>query len=188
THLVEVRSVGLLLSGPAGEEDRVGRPFDRADELVPEVLGQKREQGGDDAHSGYERAPEGAQGSLVAVPEPPPGAPDVPVGEILDEIVEGADDVDREPALVGACRVCHEQARTLDEPAVEGLELTDGPGGEIAVPRLEPCDVRVVDEESSGVPERQETPLDLLRRVEAELEVLTRRLRAELPAHDVGAH
>ena len=49
-------------------------------------------------------------------------------------------------------------------------------------------DVGVVDEELAGVPEREQPPLDLVRRPEAEEEVLVRRLGAVLPAHDVRAH
>ncbi len=63
-----------------------------------------------------------------------------------------------------------------------------GGRGEVGVAWAEAFDVPVVDEEAHRVPEREELPLDLLRRPVAEEQVPIRRLSAELPAHDVGAN
>ncbi len=49
-------------------------------------------------------------------------------------------------------------------------------------------DVPVVDEEAGRVPQSEETASDLMGAGVAELEVTVRRMGAEHPSHDVGAH
>ncbi len=122
--LGEQARVGRARLGPAGEEDR-GRSVlgDVGDERLPEVLGEERHHRRDHAEPLDEPEPERAQCRLVAVPEAAPGAADVPVREIVDVRVEGARDVDREPALVAALRLLDELGRPLDEPAVERLQV-----------------------------------------------------------------
>ena len=50
-------------------------------------------------------------------------AADVPVGDVVDERLERADDVDRQRRLVGLRRVGDELLRPLDQPAVERAQL-----------------------------------------------------------------
>ncbi len=59
---------------------------------------------------------------------------------------------------------------------------------EIGVDGLERLDRAVVAEELRRVPQRQQPPLDLLCRAEAEQEIAVGRLGAVLPAHHVGTH
>ena len=187
--LGEQRVVRGDLVRPAGEvhaRRRLGARL--ADEDLPQVLREERKHGRDRAERLDERVPEDAERGLVAVPEAPARAADVPVRDVVDVRLEGADHVDREPALVARGRVAHQRARALDEPRVERPELDVGPALEVFVARREGLDVPVLDEERGRVPERQELPLDLVRRPEPEEEVAVGRLSAELPAHHVGAH
>src|SRR5918996_2271387 len=67
-----VRKRWILLR-PAGEEDALGgRRAWLGDERAPQVLGQKRHHGADDAQRLGERVPERAERSLVIGVEPPP--------------------------------------------------------------------------------------------------------------------
>ena len=152
------------------------------------MVGEERHERRDHAEPLDERVPERAQGHCVAVPEAAPRAADVPVRDVVDERLVRANDLEREPALVPGGRLAHQCVGPLDEPAVEWLELAVRPVLEVAPPRRPASDVRVVDEELARVPERQQPALDLVCGTEAEEEVLVRRLRAVLPAHDVRAH
>ena len=91
------------------------------------------------------------------------------------------DEVGSPVPLVGIGHFGDELLHPRLEPEVERLELSGLAGRPIR-------HVGVVHEELHGVPERQQPPLDLVRRPVAELEVLPRVLLAELPAHDVCAH
>ena len=186
--LGQERIVRRELLRPAGEVHARRRVAARLpDEHLPEVLGEERHHRGDDAERLDERVPEHAKRDLVAVPEATARAADVPVRDVGDVRLERLDDVDRQPALAGG-RLADESPSALDEPRIERLELAGRAALEVAVPGREALDVRVLDEERGRVPERQEPPLDLVRRAEAEEEVAVGRLRAELPAHHVGAH
>ena len=129
-----------------------------------------------------------ASATAIPVPEPPPRAADVPVRKIVDERLVRPHDVDRQPALVGRGRFGHERVRALDEPAVERLEIAARAARQIREVGPPAVDVRVVDEKLGRVPERQEPALNLVRRPEAEQQVLVRRLGAVLPPHDVRTH
>ena len=187
--LLEQGVVRVDLLRPAGEMDTRGRVLARlTDETLPEMLGEERHHGRDHAQRLDERVPEDAERVLVLLPEPAARAADVPVREVVDIAVEGADHVDGEPPFVSGGRVPHELPGAGDEPAVERAERDVRTALQVREARLEPRDVRVLDEERGRVPERQELPLDLVRGAEAEQEVPVGRLRAELPAHHVGAH
>ncbi len=77
--------------------------------------------GDDDPGRLDERVPERAKCDLVAVPEAASRSSDVPVGHVLDEVVEPTDDVDRQPALVCVGRLLDEGVGAGDQPAVERL-------------------------------------------------------------------
>ena len=186
--LGEERRVRLRDLRPAREMHRFGRPRARRGQEAPEVVGQEGHEGRHDAQPLGERVPERPQRRRVAVPEPPPRTADVPVRDVVHVRLVRPDDVHGHPALVRLRRLADEGARAGNEPAVERLEVARGPGGEVSPGRLPALDVRVVDEELAGVPEGEELPLDLARRPEPEEEVLVRRLRAVLPAHDVRPH
>src|SRR5262249_17024973 len=132
--------------------------------------------------------PQRGERDRVTVPEATARSADVPVGDVIDEVLVRTHDVDGQPALVAGGRIGDGPARPLDEPAIERLEFPVRPAREVAPRRGPARDVRVVDEESARVPEGEQLPLDLVGGTEAEEEVLVRRLRAVLPAHDVRAH
>ena len=136
----------------------------------------------------HERVPERSQRGRIAVPEAPPRAADVPVREVVDERLERADDVDREPALVRRGRFATSACVRSTSQRSSGSSSPRRSAREILPVGLPALDVRVVDEELARVPEREQLALDLVRRPEAEEEVAVGRLRAVLPAHDVGAH
>src|SRR2546430_3908573 len=81
------------------------------------MIGQERHHGGDHLERGAEGVPQCAQRGLVAVPEPAPGPPDVPVRQIVDEAFEGVDDAGRPVALVALRRLSDEGGRARSEPA-----------------------------------------------------------------------
>ncbi len=175
--------------GPAGQEHRVRDVLGGArDEVLPEVLGEEREHRGDHAQRLHERVPERLERRAVAAPEPAAGAADVPVREVVDERLVGSEDRDRQRRVVARRRLLDEVRRAGDEPAVERQRRRARAAVEIAGLGTEALDVRVLDEERDGVPQRQQLALDLLPGPVAEPEVLVRRLGAVLPAHDVGAH
>ena len=119
---------GARTSGQPARNTDAGAPSTTsADERPPEMLGEERHHGRDHADSLHEPEPERAERGLVALPEASARAADVPVREIVDVRVEGARDVDREPALVAALRLLDELGRPLDEPAVERLQVAVGP-------------------------------------------------------------
>ncbi len=180
-----VRVGGL---GPAGEVHRLGRVGARCRQQPPEVIGEQRHERSDDPEPLHERVPERSQCGGIAVPEAPARPADVPVRDVVDEGFVRADDVDGDPALVRGRRVADERVRPLHQPAIERLELALRPVREILVARLPRVDVRVVDQELARVPEGQEAALDLVPGPVSEEQVLARRLRAVLPAHDVRAH
>ena len=179
---------GSAASGHPARWTELGAPVARRGQHAPEVIREERHERRDDAKPLDEREPERPERDRVAVPEPAPRAPDVPVRDVVDEGLVGTDDIDREPALVALGRLATSACVRCDEPAVERLELTVRAVLEIGPLGLPAVDVGVVDEELARVPEREQPPLDLVGRTEAEEEVLVRRLRAVLPAHDVRAH
>ncbi len=155
-------------------------------EVAPQVLRQERHHRRKDAQRLHESVPERLQRSLLAVPEAPARAADVPVGEIVDIRLVEADHVVGAVALERVARIGDERVRAFDQPSVERLELTLWL--ERRPRRPEALDVRVRDEEPNGVPDRQQLLLDLLRRPVTEQQVPVGRLRAVLPAHHVGTH
>ena len=175
---------------PTREKHRGWRVVDDTrNQSLPEVLREKRHHGGDHAQPLDEPEPERPKSRLVAVPEPTPRAPDVPVREVVDVGLEGARHIDGEPPFVACLRLLDEQGRSLDEPTIEWLQLTIGTTAfEVGVARHERLDRAVVGEELGRVPQRQQPPLDLLCRAEAKEEIAVGRLCAVLPAHHVGTH
>ena len=171
--------------GPACEEHRRGT---MRNEVPPQMLGEEGHHRRDHANALDEGVPQGAQSDLVAVPEATARAADVPVREVVDEVVEGTDHIDSAEVLVGRGRVCNELRRPGHHPVVERLQLGVRTALQVFEPWLEAVDVAVIDQELDRVPERQQPPLHLLRGREAEADVLRRRLLAVEPAHHVGTH
>ena len=167
--------------GPRLEKDRIRLLV--AAQRAPEMVGEKRHHGRDHLHAPAERVPQRLQGFRVSVPEAPPGTPDVPVREIVDERHERARRIGGPESVVSILHVCDQLVGAGIEPAVERLRRLG-----VARPRLEASDVRVVDEELHRVPERQQSAFDLAGRGVAELHSLRRGLLAVHPPHDVRAH
>ena len=92
---------GAATVGQPARMTRLGSAGARRRQPTPEVVGEKRHERRDDTQPLDERVPERTQRRLVAIPESPPRAPDVPVRDVVDERLVRTDDVDREPALVG---------------------------------------------------------------------------------------
>ena len=150
------------------------------------MVAEKRCHRRDHAQRLDEGIPERPERSLVEGVEAAAGTADGPVGDVVDEGLERPDHVAGQRRLVAGGRVGDKPLRALDKPTVERRQLA---GRLQRVPgRREAFDVRVVDEEPDRVPERQQPPFDLVGWAEAEQQVAVRRLRAILPAHDVGAH
>ena len=127
----------------------------RRSQHAPEVIGEERHERRDGAKPLDEREPERPESDRVTVPEPAPRAPDVPVRDVVDEGLVGADDVHRKPILVALGGLADERVCSFHEPAVERLELCVRPALEIGPLGLPAVDVGVVDEELARVPERQ---------------------------------
>ena len=168
---------GLARLRPAGEVHRVGRALAGAgDQVPPELVGEERHHRRDHAQPLDERVPERPERGLVERVEAPPRAADVPVREVVDELLEGArrppassSGRSRRSPRATSCRVRATSQR------VERL-ASRRPGAQILVRRLEVLDVRVGDEERDRVPEREQPPLDLAGRPVAELQVLRGRV------------
>ena len=102
---------------------------------LPEVFCEERHHGGEHAKGLHERVPQRPERDLIATPEPPPGAPDVPVREVIDERLRGSRHLDGEPTFVPGGCLLDELLRPLHEPTVESLKLGLGAMLEILEPR-----------------------------------------------------
>src|SRR6476619_5433816 len=123
---------------------------------APEVIREERHERRDGAKRLDQREPEGPESDRVAVPEPAPRAPDVPVRDVVDEGLVGTHDIYREPALVAFGGLTDERVRSFHEPAVERLELRVRAALEIGPLGLPAVDIGVVDEKLARVPEREQ--------------------------------
>ena len=114
-HLRVQRLIDLARLRPRVEEDRLVL----RDDVLPEMLGEERHHRCDHLERRAQRLPQHAQRRLVAVPEPAPRTPDVPVRQIVDETLERIDDAGRPVALVVLGHLSHEGRRPRGKPAVE---------------------------------------------------------------------
>ena len=97
-HLGKERVVSVARLGPAGEKHR-SRCVVRTQD-TPHVLRQERHHGRDDLHRPNERVQQDRERSGISVPESPTRAADVPIRQIVDERLEGANERRCPEALV----------------------------------------------------------------------------------------
>ena len=158
-------------------------------DLVGQERRERRQQRGD----GEQAALKGGEGGAVALPEPAPRDPHVPVGEILDVVGDRATGAG---AVVGVHALDHGPHRSLQARQRPTVELGSGfcglcsacrRGGEGRRP--EPLGVRVEDPERVRVPEREhELAHHLADRVRGEAVTGPGLLGGEVvPAEGVGA-
>ena len=113
-HLGHLGEQRLVRPRPA-RASRRGRPTRRVraragDEVPPQVLGEERHHRRDHAQRLHERVPERPERGVVVAVEAAPRAADVPVREVVDERLEGADDVDGQDRLVARRRLARRAA------------------------------------------------------------------------------
>ena len=94
------------------------------DQVLPHLVGQERHHRRHAAHRLHERVPERLEGGarvlrIVRPPEPRPRQAHVPVGEVIQERLEGAHEPRRVPRVEGVAALSDQPLGARDEPAVE---------------------------------------------------------------------
>ena len=181
-----------LRAPPASRRGRPtpARPRTLAHEVLPEVLGRNGITGATtrSACTSAYQSVRNAASSLL--PEAPARAADVPVREVVDERLEGADHVDRQRRLVRVGRLARRAAsRARDEPAVERLARAGGPPSRSAsVGREAGSMFAYWTRNATEFQSVSSFRLISCAGPKPKSRFAVGRLRAVLPAHHVGAH
>ena len=108
----------------SGQPREVHRLGPVGHEVAPEVVGDERHQRRDHAQRLDERVPERLERLLLAVPEAPPRAADVPVREVVERTPRRRGSRSSVTyASYAASASLDERVRALDEPAVERAQV-----------------------------------------------------------------
>ncbi len=172
---------GAVGNGPVGEVDGLGGPR----QVAVQHVGDERRIGGEQPCDRRERLVQGGvRDRVVRVPEARAGAPDVPVREIVDELLDRLRAAQRVELVEGGGHRVDGCVDARADPPVEDMG-----GGGRCVGRRPAVEVRVRDEERVGVPQGEEEPAGgLVDRVEGHAARGPRRARREeVPPQGVGA-
>ena len=132
----------LVGEGVVAEVDGLGHGGGA--EVAVDFFGDEGDEGGGDAAEAEKDGVEGGVGGgfvgvVAGLPEAAAGAADVPVGEVVEELDEGADGLLEVVGIHGGDDVAGEAVGGGDDPAVEGV--VGGGGGvgvaHVNVPRAE---------------------------------------------------
>ena len=118
---------GLVVLGPLGEMDRLGRGgIGAADQVLMKLVGEERHGRRDQLAERDQRRVERAVGGLLVgvragLPEAAARAAQVPGGHLLDEGLDGARGAGDIVGLVGGRHVTHEDLQLREQPAVQDV-------------------------------------------------------------------
>ena len=165
-------AAGTVRVRPTREMHRLGRAgvhrdYQVAVDRVGEIGRERRRQPRHRDESLVERVVgRGLIRVVLRLPEAAAAAPDVPVAQLLDEVLDRARRVRRRVGVEIRCHPLDETVQGAQQPAVQLRALSGR-----RVCGIEAVDVGVGDEEGVGVPERQDelalrlpTPVQLLNR------------------------